>query len=363
MLRHLPLAPNSFLRDKRVLVIGGTGSLGRVLLRRLLAGEAGTPAKVVVFSRDEAKQYQLRLEFQNRSVATDEIIFENSTRVLQFRIGDIRDYAALCGALHDVDIVFNAAALKQVPSCEYCPYEAVMTNINGAQNIVRAIRDLRLKVGAVVGISTDKAVKPVNVMGMTKALQERILTSGGLHAPDTRFIVVRYGNVLASRGSVIPLFHHQIRSGGPVTITHPEMTRFLLSLNDAVSAIFSAVREGRSSEIYVPRIPSARMVDIAAALIEQRPIKTAIVGIRLGEKLHEILISEEESHRTFERGTFYVVGPTVPELKGPRPDGQLLEREYSSRDEVMTLDEVHSLLRRNSLTVSAVPDKERELVR
>ena len=207
----------------------------------------------------------------------------------------MRDYASVSAALHGVDIVFNAAALKQVPTCEYFPYEAVQTNIVGAQNIVHAIRDLKLPVETVVGISTDKAVKPVNVMGMTKSIQERIFACGNLEVPNTRFIIVRYGNVLASRGSVIPLFHEQIRNGGPVTITHPDMTRFLLSLDEAVDLIFTAVRKARRGETFIPRVRSARMVDVASALIAGRPIDTKVTGIRPGEKLHEILVSEEES--------------------------------------------------------------------
>jgi FlaA1/EpsC-like NDP-sugar epimerase len=363
MLGRERLAPASLLKDKRILLVGGTGSLGKVLLSRILSGEVGLPAKIVVFSRDESKQHQIRLEYQKKAFPTDEVIYETAARILEFRIGDVRDYSAVCGALRDVDIVFNAAAMKQVPTCEYCPSEAVMTNLNGAENIVRAIRDRRLPVNTVVGVSTDKAVKPVNVMGMTKALQERILIAASLHAPDTRFIVVRYGNVLASRGSVIPLFHHQIRSGGPITITDPEMTRFLLSLNDAVSTIFNALSEARRAEIYVPRILSARVVDVATALIGERPIRTVIVGIRPGEKLHEVLISEEESHRTFERGAYYVISPILPELKTTNSDARFLGKEYSSHDAVMTPDEVRKLLISNDLMVSGSVEKEHELLR
>src|SRR5580704_18334454 len=282
------------LEGKRILITGGTGSLGKVLIRRLLSGDAGRPAKIVVLSRDEAKQHQIRVEYEHRYAATDEVIYENFRRALSFRIGDVRDYSSVSAALHGTDIVFNAAALKQVPTCEYFPYEAVQTNITGAENVVRAIRDLQLPVETVVGISTDKAVKPVNVMGMTKSIQERIFARANLEVPHTRFVVVRYGNVLASRGSVIPLFHEQIKNGGPVTITHPDMTRFLLSLDEAVDLIFAAVRKAKRGETFIPRVPSARMVDVAAALIGNRKIKLEVTGIRPGEKLHEILISEEE---------------------------------------------------------------------
>jgi FlaA1/EpsC-like NDP-sugar epimerase len=358
-----PLTRDKILEGKRVLILGGTGSLGKVLLSRILGGEAGRPARLVIFSRDESKQHQIRLEYLSRSAATDEIIYQGAGELLEFRIGDVRDYAAVCGALRDADIVFNAAAMKQVPTCEYCPSEAVMTNLHGAENIVRAIRDLRLPVRTVVGISTDKAVKPVNVMGMTKALQERIFGAANLQAPETRFIVVRYGNVLASRGSVIPLFHHQIRNGGPVTITDREMTRFLLSLNDAVTAIFDAVQEANPAEIYVPRIPSARVVDIATALIGPRPIKTAIVGIRPGEKLHEVLISEEEGHRTLKRGAYYVISSNLPELNREHLSSAVLGTEYSSRDALMTPEQVRELLIDNGLITSAVAAREEELIR
>src|SRR5215203_816421 len=279
------------LTGKRVLVTGGTGSLGKVLVRRLLSGEMGVPKQITVFSRDEAKQHSMRLAFQRLRIATDEVIYHNFERLLQFRIGDVRDPHSVTTALREADVVFNAAALKQVPSCEYFPYEAVQTNITGAENIIRAIRENGLKIDTVVGVSTDKACKPVNVMGMTKAIQERVFTSANLTCPYTRFVCVRYGNVLASRGSVIPLFHEQIRSGGPLTITTTDMTRFLLSLEEAVDTVFAAIRGGRRGETYIPRVPSARVVDVARALIGDRDIETVVTGIRPGEKVHEILIS------------------------------------------------------------------------
>src|SRR5918993_1375178 len=234
---------------RRILITGGTGSLGKVLIRRLLAGEMGLPAKVIVFSRDEAKQHFMRVEYQNDSPApTDEIIYHNFERLLEFRIGDVREFSSLAAALRDADFVINASALKQVPTCEYFPFEAVRTNIGGAENIVRAIQEHRIPIDTVVGVSTDKACKPVNTMGMTKAIQERIFIQANMRCPGTRFVCVRYGNVLASRGSVIPLFHEQIRRGGPVTITTMEMTRFLLSLDDAVDTIFAAVSSGHPGD-------------------------------------------------------------------------------------------------------------------
>jgi UDP-glucose 4-epimerase len=338
------------LSNKTVAITGGTGSLGKVLVRRLLSGEMGQLTKLIVFSRDEAKQHAMRLHFQNRKVATDEIIYQNFNRLLEFRIGDVRDYASVCSLLQGVDVLFNAAALKQVPACEYFPFEAVKTNIIGPQNIVQAIRDLRLPVEAVIGISTDKACKPVNVMGMTKALQERVFLRANLDTPQTRFICARYGNVLASRGSVIPYFHEQIRQGGPVTVTTPDMTRFLLSLNDAVDTVFAAVREGQRGEIYIPRAPAARVHDIAEILIAGRNIPIKVIGIRPGEKIHEILVSEEEAYRTFARGNYYVIAPMLPELAGAVQPGDLFG-EYSSRDNPLSSAELHDLLKREDLLV------------
>jgi FlaA1/EpsC-like NDP-sugar epimerase len=337
------------LTGKRVVVTGGTGSLGIVLVRRLLSGDLGQPAQITVFSRDEAKQHAMRLAYQHRTKATDEVIYRNFQSMLRFQIGDVRDYAAVTSVLRDADVVFNAAALKQVPTCEYFPYEAVLTNISGAQNIVRAIRDHRLPVETVVGISTDKATKPVNVMGMTKAIQERIFVRATLDCENTRFVCARYGNVLASRGSVIPLFLDQIRTGGPVTITTVQMTRFLLTLEEAVDTVAAALRDGQAGETYVPRVPSARIVDIASVLIGDRQIETIVTGIRPGEKVHEILVSEEESHRAFERGDYYVIAPILPELQPAGGVQGTLEREFSSADALLSLDELAELLREHDL--------------
>ena len=342
----------NLLGGKRVLVTGGTGSLGQVLVSRILAGELGRPASVTVFSRDEAKQHTMRLAFQHRATATDEVVFESQR--LRFQIGDVADLSSFAAGLRNADVVFHAAALKQVPTCEYAPFEAVKANVIGAENLVRAIREQRLEVESVIGVTTDKACKPVNVMGMTKALQERILSRANLDGA-TRFLTARYGNVLSSRGSVIPLFHEQIRTGGPVTITSEEMTRFLLSLDDAVDTVFAALRDGRPGETYVPRAPSARIADVARVLIEDREIEVAFTGVRPGEKTHEILVSEEESPRTVRRGEYLVIGPILPELHmapgdGDTPFGLV---EYSSADEVMDREATASLLRRHDLMLAS----------
>ena len=250
------------LTDKRIVITGGTGSLGKTLVHRILSGELGTPKKVIIFSRDEAKQHDMRISYLHKSVVTDEVIYRNFMNILEMRIGDVRDYANVCSVLKDADIVFNAASLKQVPTCEYFPVQALQTNCLGAYNIARAIEENSYPVETVVGISTDKACKPVNVMGMTKSIQERIFIAANIMIPKTRFICVRYGNVLASRGSVIPLFQDQIRNGGPVTITIPEMTRFLLSLDQAVDTVFAAVRRADPGDIYVPGAPSTTVLNI-----------------------------------------------------------------------------------------------------
>ena len=351
------------LTNKRVLVTGGTGSLGQVLVRRLLSGELGHPKKIIVFSRDEAKQHAMRMEYMQRRSATDEIIYRNFEQVLEFRIGDVRDFHSLSAVLRDAEVVFNAAALKQVPTCEYYPFEAVQTNVGGPENIIRAIREHRLPVQTVVGISTDKACKPVNVMGMTKAVQERVFIRGNMDCLDTRFICVRYGNVLASRGSVIPLFHEQLRNGGPVTITTPEMTRFLLSLDQAVDTIFAAMGEAQRGETFIPRVLSARVVDIAKVLIGDRRVQIVFTGIRPGEKVHEILVSEEERFRTVERGSYYVILPMLPELRSPGEKIIPLEDEYSSAHHVMDLSSLKDLLREQRLMAEDVSEGRRELLR
>jgi UDP-glucose 4-epimerase len=348
---------------KRVLITGGTGSLGKVLVKRLLSGELGTPKQIVVFSRDEAKQHFMRLSYLENKSATDEVIYENFKNLLTFRIGDVRDFHSVSSVVRGADVIFNAAALKQVPSCEYFPFEAVQTNICGPENIVRAIKENDLDVETVVGISTDKACKPVNVMGMTKALQERVFLTANLDCNGTRFVCVRYGNVLASRGSGIPFFHEQILKGGPVTITTPDMTRFLLSLDQAVDTVFAAVKEAKPGETYIPRVPSARIMDVADALIEKRKIKKVITGVRPGEKIHEILITEEEIHRTMDRKKYYAIAPILPELASVKNIKPVLKDEFSSRDDLMNTKQVYQLLKKNRLLVGDVTGEVGEVLR
>ena len=332
------------LEGKRILVTGGTGSLGNALVRRILSGELGRPARITVFSRDEAKQHYMRLEYMHRTAATDDVIYENSQELLNFRIGDVRDRSSLLAAMRDAEVVFHAAALKQVPSCEYFPIEAVLTNIHGAANVVRCIRENDLPVETVVGISTDKACKPINVMGMTNALQERILVEANRSCPETRFVCVRYGNVIASRGSIVPLFVEQIRGGRGVTVTLPEMTRFLLTLDQAVDTVFAVLQQGNPGETYVPKVPAARITDVAKALMGDRELPIVFTGIRPGEKVHEIMVSEEECFRTVDAGDYYAILPMLPELRADGSQSPALESEYSSKDTTLSVDDLKILL-------------------
>jgi FlaA1/EpsC-like NDP-sugar epimerase len=339
------------LEGKRVLITGGTGSLGKTLVKRLLSGEAGTPKQIIILSRDEAKQHVMRLAYLERRVTTEEVIYSNFLRTISFRIGDVRSYADVCAAMREADVVINAAAMKQVPTVEYFPEQAIATNCLGAANIVQALRDHDYPVEIVVGISSDKACKPVNAMGMTKALQERIFTAANIGVPRTRFVCVRYGNVLASRGSVIPLFLDQIANGGPVTVTVPEMTRFLLSLNAAVDTVFTALRLARAGETLVPRAPAATMMNIARAMVGDRRVPIKVVGIRPGEKMDEIMVSDEEARRTIARGDYYAILPMLPELLQHEDQRAppVLEKEFSSSDTVLDLRETVQLLDKHKL--------------
>ena len=336
-----------YLDKKRILITGGTGSLGKVLTRRILSGQLGTPQSVVVFSRDEAKQHEMRMEYLNRRSVTEDVMYHNFERTLQFKIGDVRDFHSVAQALTNVDIVFNAAALKQVPACEYFPYEAVRTNIEGAENIVRAIKELRLNIETVVAISTDKACKPTNVMGMTKAIQERIFLTANIDCPKTRFVAVRYGNVLASRGSVVPLFLDQIEAGGPITLTDKKMTRFFLTLDQAVDTVFEAMQFAEAGETYIPKIKAALIVDVVNALVGKKKIEVKETGVRPGEKLHEVLVSQEESLRTISRGDYFAIKSILPEVSKPVSPESFEFDELSSEHFLMTSKEVQIFLDKN----------------
>lgn len=260
------------------LVTGGTGSFGHQVVRHLLARGA---AQVRVLSRDEKKQDDMRKRFSDAR--------------LRFFIGDVRDAASLRYAIEGVDFVFHAAALKQVPSCDFYPLEAVKTNVLGAANVMHVARDAR--VSRVVVLSTDKAVYPVNAMGMSKALMEKVMVAESRMSTHTVFAGTRYGNVVASRGSVIPLFIQQIRAGEPITLTDPTMTRFLMSLDEAVELVFHAFEHATQGDIFVQKSPAATIQTIAEAVCEMMgvtPTNIRVIGTRHGEKLHETLVNREE---------------------------------------------------------------------
>lgn len=273
-----------------ILITGGTGSFGKHFCQFML--EKYPPKVIRVYSRDELKQHEMRQQFGEDR--------------LRYFIGDVRDLERLRRAMSDVDIVIHAAALKQVPSCEYNPFEAVKTNIHGAQNIIDAAIDAGVK--KVVALSTDKAVNPVNLYGATKLCSDKIFINGNSYAGEkgTRFSCVRYGNVIGSRGSVIPLFKDQ-RKKGRITITDKRMTRFWLSLDQAVELVLKGLCHMQGGEIFVPRIPSMKVVDLAKAIAPDCEID--YIGIRPGEKLHEALITEEDGRNTIRYDGMYVVLP------------------------------------------------------
>ena len=330
-------------QDKTILITGGTGSLGRNLVSNIMTGKFGNPKQVIVFSRDEDKQYNMELEWKNLKVATDDVFYYND-KILSFHIGDVKDYESVVRAVREAEIIIHAAALKQVPVGEYFPFESIKTNILGTQNIIRAILENQNNVETVLAVSTDKACKPVNTYGMCKAIQERLVVEANLVCPNTRFICVRYGNVAASRGSVIPLFQEQIRNGGPVTITSKDMTRFILTLDTANNIIFETIRSAEAGDIYVPNLPSANILNLAEAMIGDRTIEIRVIGVRPGEKIHEILISEEEIPRTLRKGDYYVICPVLPKLRRVKIEKPVLTKELSSADCSMSKSQLKDFL-------------------
>lgn len=280
--------------DQVVLITGGTGSFGRKFVQMML--EEYKPAKIIVFSRDELKQHEMR-----EAGLTDSS--------LRYFIGDVRDLSRMRRAMHGVDVVVHAAALKQVPACEYNPMEAIMTNIMGGRNVVEAALDMG--VNKVMALSTDKAVNPINLYGATKLAAEKLFVQSNSYAggTGTRFSCVRYGNVVGSRGSVVPVFLRQ-RATGVITITDERMTRFWLSLEQGVRFTIRCIEQMHGGEVFVPRIPSMRIVDLAKVLAPDAEIE--FIGIRPGEKLHEVLISEDEARHTVELEDMFVVEPAQP---------------------------------------------------
>lgn len=274
-----------------ILITGGSGSFGRKFIKIML--EEYHPRRLVVFSRDEAKQHDMRtLGFNDKS--------------LRYFIGDVRDEARLRRAFKGIDIVVHAAALKQVPACEYNPFEAVMTNIMGARNVIEAALDNGVK--RVLAMSTDKATAPVNLYGATKLVSEKLFVQGNSYstAEGTRFSCVRYGNVVGSRGSVVPLFEQQ-RPSGRLTVTDERMTRFWITLDQGVHFVISSIEQMHGGEVFIPKLPSMKIIDLAKVMAPECEIDH--IGIRPGEKLHESMISEDEARQTIELGDRYIIQP------------------------------------------------------
>lgn len=325
------------LIDKTILITGGTGSFGKAVLHRLLAEDE--VARIVVYSRDEKKQHDMRLAFNHPK--------------LQFEIGDVRDERRIMQAMHGVDMVFHAAAMKQVPSCEFFPMEAVQTNIIGTNNVIDAA--LHHGVEKLVVLSTDKAAYPVNAMGCSKMMMEKLMIARAQAQKPldpTVMCGVRYGNVLYSRGSVVPLFVDQIRRGSPLTITHPGMTRFLMPLREAIDLVLHALKHGGNGDLFIRKAPASTIGDLAQACLHLFGADTpiSIIGIRAGEKMHETLATAEELARAEDQGEYwripcdtgqkfdkyYVEGS--PELDSIRP----FDSENATR---LSIAEVEALLR------------------
>lgn len=324
----------SVLQGSSILVTGGTGSFGKEFVRNVL--QHHNPDRIVVFSRDELKQYDMRM------------VFGDDSRVRYF-LGDIRDRERLNMALRGVDYVVHAAALKQVDTAEYNPMEFVKTNILGSENLIQA--SINCGVQKVVALSTDKASSPANLYGATKLTADKLFISSNHYAVEgsTRFSVVRYGNVMGSRGSVIPFFRRLAGAGEPLPITDPRMTRFWITLPQAVDFVISSFDDMSGGELYVPRIPSMHVIDLAKAIAPGT--ETVEIGIRPGEKLHEEMISAEDARRTVRRDDRYVVQPTLALWGGfseaagdPVPEGF----SYSSdtNDEWLSIDEIRQMLER-----------------
>ncbi len=286
----------NLFKDKTLLITGGTGSFGNAVLNGFLNTDIG---EIRIFSRDEKKQDDMRHEFQAKMPEVADKI--------KFYIGDVRDLASVKNAMHGVDYIFHAAALKQVPSCEFFPMEAVRTNVIGTDNVLTAAIEEGVK--CVICLSTDKAAYPVNAMGITKALEERVAVAKARTTKDTKICCTRYGNVLCSRGSVIPLWIDQIKAGNPITITEPSMTRFVMSLEEAVDLVVFAFEHGANGDILVQKAPACTIETLAKAVCELFNPNTEIkvIGIRHGEKLYETLLTNEECANAVDMGDFYRV--------------------------------------------------------
>jgi FlaA1/EpsC-like NDP-sugar epimerase len=341
---RFPASLEEALGGKTVLVTGGTGSIGREIVEQVLAY---APRVVRVFSRNEYNQYAMRAQFGDRPD-------------LRYFIGDVRDRERLMRACEDVQVVFHAAALKHVDICEYNPFEAVKTNVIGTQNVVEAALDYNMEL--LVGISTDKAVSPTNTMGATKLLEERLVLAASRYKGDrrTRFCVIRFGNVLASRGSAIPMFVSQIKAGGPVTLTHSLMRRFFMSIPQAVSLALKASLESRGGEIYILKMPVLAIRDLCEALIriyaprfgrDPAGIEIREIGLKPGEKLFEALMTSEEALYATEHSDYFAVEPLRPDSAARMAaaaasgrDARIATGYDSAGERLLSVDEIIALL-------------------
>ena len=287
----------SIFTGKTLMITGGTGSFGNAVLNRFLKTDI---AEIRIFSRDEKKQDDMRHEYQ--------IKYPDDAHKIKFLIGDVRSLQSCRNAMPGVDYIFHAAALKQVPSCEFFPMEAVKTNVIGTDNVLTAA--IEAKVGAVICLSTDKAAYPINAMGITKAIEEKIAVAKSRYSGDTKICCTRYGNVMCSRGSVIPLWIEQIRNGNPITLTEPKMTRFIMSLEEAVDLVLFAFEHGQNGDILVQKAPACTIQTQAEAVCELfggKKENIKVIGIRHGEKLYETLLTNEECAKAEDMGDFYRV--------------------------------------------------------
>lgn len=316
--------------DKNILITGGTGSFGKkcteIILRRF------KPKRLIIFSRDELKQFEMAQRFS---------VQEHTC--MRYFLGDVRDKERLYRAFRGVEYIIHAAALKQVPAAEYNPTECIRTNIGGAENIVNAAADLGVK--KVVALSTDKAVSPVNLYGATKLCSDKLFVAANAYTGSTTvFSVVRYGNVMGSRGSVIPLFIQKRDAGGPVPITDRRMTRFWITLEQSVDMVLRAFELSGGGEIFVPKIPSMKISDLAEAIAPG--METVEIGIRPGEKLHESLITSADSRHTIDIGNYYVIKPQICRYKGPdgKPTADGFEYNSGTNEWWLTVDELRSTL-------------------
>lgn len=324
------------LNNKTILITGGTGSFGKCFTKYVL--DNYNPKKIIIYSRDEYKQFIMANDFKEYA------------EKLRFFIGDVRDKERLMRAFEGVDYVIHAAALKQVPACEYNPNEAIKTNINGAQNIIDAALDSNVK--KVVALSTDKAVNPVNLYGGTKLVSDKLFIAANAYAgtKDINFSIVRYGNVAGSRGSVIPFFNNIIKNGGKeLPITDYRMTRFWISLTQGVELVIKALEEATGGETFISKIPSFKITDLAQAMLPGCEMPE--VGIREGEKLHEIMVTVEDSMTTYEFDKHYIVYPQMVwnNKQKPNPNGKKVEQGFSyssdNNTEWLSVDEIKELLK------------------